>query len=100
MRTVLLASMLGVLAVGLVAAGDRVPPLPPLGVPIGADSPADPAVADLIKDLGSPDYRTREKAGAALGAKGEKALPDLRKALADADDPEVSRRLAVLVRKM
>src|SRR5205814_4606254 len=60
----------------------------------------DPAVANLVKDLGHPDYRTREKAGQALAAKGEKVLPDLRRALAEAADPEVSRRLGVLVRRL
>lgn len=65
-----------------------------------APAPIDPAVEALVKDLGSPDYRTREKAGEALAAKGEKVLADLRRALGEADDPEVSRRLAVLIRKM
>ena len=61
---------------------------------------ADPAVAQLIADLGSEDYRTREKAGRDLAALGEKALPAMRGALLSTDSPEVQRRLSVLVRKM
>jgi hypothetical protein len=91
MRTASIAAVLGVLAIGMAAPG---------GPDNARPAAADALVAELIRDLGSPDYRTREKAGAALEARGEKALPELRKALAEADDPEVSRRLAVLVRKM
>src|SRR5262249_3906617 len=58
------------------------------------------AVAQMIKDLSDDDYRVREKAGRDLAALGEKALPDMRAALLTTDNPEVQRRLAVLVRKM
>jgi hypothetical protein len=54
----------------------------------------------MIDDLGSDEWRAREKAGRDLAAMGEKALPHLRKALLETDNPEVQRRLAVLVRKM
>jgi hypothetical protein len=57
-------------------------------------------VEQLIKDLGSEDYRTREKAGRELTARGEKILPNLRAALAATEDPEVQRRLLVMVRKL
>lgn len=60
----------------------------------------DPKVAALIADLGSDDYRTREKAGASLAAMAEKALPAMRASLLSTDSPEVQRRLAVLVKKM
>ena len=60
----------------------------------------DPGVEQLVKDLGSEDYRIREKAGRDLVAKGEKILPNLRAALANTDDPEVHRRLLIMVRKM
>jgi hypothetical protein len=60
----------------------------------------DPGVEQLIKDLGSEDYRAREKAGRDLIAKGEKILPNLRAALASTDNPEVHRRLLVMVRKI
>lgn len=56
--------------------------------------------AKLIADLGSDDYRTRENAGKGLAQLGEKALPEMRKALETTDDPEVSRRLTVLVRRI
>jgi hypothetical protein len=88
-------------AVGLLAILTAAWAAPPAPSPSSPTSPGiDPAVAALVKDLGHPDYRTREKAGQALAAKGEKALPDLRRALAEATDPEVSRRLGVLVRRI
>jgi hypothetical protein len=65
-----------------------------------AARPADPKVVRLIADLGSEDYRTREKAGRDLAALGHKALPDLRTALLTTDNPEAQRRLAALVRKL
>ncbi len=68
--------------------------------PLVADKPASANVAQLIKDLGSDEYRTREKAGAALIVLGEQALPDMRAALLATENPEVQRRLAVLVRKL
>src|SRR4051812_27139284 len=46
-----------------------------------APAPIDPAVAALVADLGSEDYQTREAAGKKLAAMGEKALPDLKRAL-------------------
>jgi hypothetical protein len=60
----------------------------------------DPSVDQLIKDLASEDYRTREKAGRELVAKGEKVLPSLRAALNNTENPEAHRRLLVMVRKM
>jgi hypothetical protein len=74
----------------------------------GAVSPPEPSVADkvdpkiaaLIADLGSEDYRTREKAGRDLAALGEKALPAMRTVLLSTENAEVQRRLVVLVRKM
>jgi len=76
-----------------------------LPVPPGTPSPlvaekTDAGVEQLIKDLGSDDYRTREKAGRELVAKGEKVLPNMRAALSSTDNPEVQRRLLVMVRKM
>ncbi|MBX9579136.1 MAG: hypothetical protein K2X87_02415, partial [Gemmataceae bacterium] len=73
--------------------------VPPKPAP-AAELPIDPAVLALIADLGAADYRTREKAGKALEARGEKVLPALRRAAAEADSPEVGRRLAVLVRRL
>lgn len=63
-------------------------------------APIDPAVAALVADLGSDDYQTREAAGKKLAAMGEKALPDLKRALDATENLEVSRRLTVLVRRM
>lgn len=61
---------------------------------------ADTSVAQLIKDLGDDDYRTRENAGHALEELAERALPQMRTALRLTESPEVQRRLAVLVRKI
>ncbi|MCE9562984.1 MAG: STN domain-containing protein, partial [Planctomycetes bacterium] len=60
----------------------------------------DPKIAQMLVDLGSDDYRTREKAGRDLAALGEKALPGMKSTLLSTDNPEVQRRLIVLVRKM
>lgn len=94
--------VLGVGAAGLVGAKEKLffglaaPP----SAPQVADAPPDAATAKLLADLGSEDYRTREKAGQALEAKGDKVLPHLRKALATTDNAEVSRRLSAIVRRM
>lgn len=82
-------------AVGGPAALAATPPKPVL-----VELPIDPAVLALIADLGADDYRTREKAGKALEAKGEKALSALRRAAAAPPTPEVGRRLAVMIRRM
>lgn len=55
---------------------------------------------ELIRDLSSPDYRLRERAGRELARRGETVLADLRATLATTEDAEVSRRIGVLVRKM
>jgi hypothetical protein len=61
---------------------------------------ADAKVSRLIGELGADDYRVRERAGRDLTALGEKALPEMRRAWADSDSPEVRQRLAVLIRKI
>ncbi|MCS6865277.1 MAG: HEAT repeat domain-containing protein [Gemmataceae bacterium] len=66
---------------------------------VAEDAP-EPATKKLIEELGSDDWRMREKASRELAALGEKALPYLRKALLDGDNPEVRQRLLVLVRRM
>ncbi|MBX9626995.1 MAG: hypothetical protein K2X82_24550, partial [Gemmataceae bacterium] len=77
-------------------------PVTQAGTPakVFVEAPIDPAVLALVADLGSDDYRVREKAGRGLEARGERSLPDLRRALAAAERPEVARRLAVMVRRM
>jgi hypothetical protein len=87
-------------AVVVAGAKEKRPPggqpkaLPLVSETVGAE------VAKLINDIGDDDYRTREKAGRALAAMGEKALPQMRAALRLTESPEVQRRLAVLIRKM
>jgi len=53
----------------------------------------------LVAKLGAADYRTREKAGAELLAFGDRALPQLRHALVQTKDYEVSRRLGTIVKQ-
>lgn len=101
MRAAAAGAVVGIL--GLVAVGLGQPaPAPAAPAPARADDgpPPDPAVAALVKTLDGPDYRAREKAGRDLEALGDKALPHLRRALAETGSPEVSRRLSVLVRRM
>ncbi len=50
-----------------------------------------PPASDPVRDLASPDYRTRERATAELWARGEAARPALEAALAS-PDPEVAGR--------
>src|SRR5690242_18631666 len=56
-------------------------PSTPPNVPPRVAEETDPAVKKLVDDLGSEDWRTREKAGRELAALGDKALPHMRKAL-------------------
>src|SRR5262245_1200167 len=92
-------AVFGVLLAGAVGIGAKDPPPP---APPGPAAPGGAAkdVPALIKDLGDPDYRDREEAAKALSAMGEQVLPDLRRALDATDNPEVSRRLTVLIRKL
>jgi hypothetical protein len=101
MRRAPVVGVIGALAAALaaVAPSGQALPVPRIAAP-PAEAPIDPDILRFVKDLGADDYRVREKAGQQLAARGEKALPDLRRCLAAATDPEVSRRLAVLVRKM
>ena len=54
----------------------------------------------LIEQLGSPEYRVREQAGRDLSALGARALPTMKRAFAETDEPEIERRLEVLVKKI
>src|SRR5262245_10356861 len=104
MRTAALTAVFGLLVVTSMAVEGFEKRLggggAPDSMPLVATGPVDPEIERMIKDLGSDDWRTREKAGAELTKKGEQALPAMRKALLATDDPEVQRRLAVLVRKL
>lgn len=103
MRATAITAVFGLLLFATFAIGGKekfLPAAPPSTTPRVAEGPPDPAIEQLIANLGSEDWRTREKAGADLAALGEKALPHMRKALLATENPEVQRRLAVLVRKM
>src|SRR6516164_3157528 len=71
-----------------------------LTVPALADKRPDPSspvtVADLLVQLSSKDFHTRESASKSLSALGVDVLPALQKAKANAD-PEVRRRLEELI---
>ncbi len=105
MRATALSAVFGVLIATTFAVGEKeqrdptTAAAPPTTARI-AEGPPDAVLKQMIDDLGSDDWRTREKAGRDLAAKGEKALPHMRKAMLATDNPEVQRRLAVLVRKM
>lgn len=104
MRATALTALFGVLIVAAFALGgkDEVKnlPAPPAPAVPAAGAPPDAALKQMIEDLGSDDWRAREKAGRDLAARGETALPHLRAALLATDSPEVQRRLSVLVRKL
>ncbi|MBP3959062.1 hypothetical protein J8F10_27780 [Gemmata sp. G18] len=103
MRTTPITAVFGLLLVATFAAGGKEiyygggSPTP---MPLVAEGPGDTAVEQLIKDLGAEDWRTRELAGRELTTKGEKALPYMRRALLATENPEVQRRLSVLVKKV
>lgn len=105
MRHTAVTAVFGLLIVTTFAVGGKKEELVPIPGPVtappkvAADKP-DPAIAQMIEDLGSEDWRAREKAGRDLAAKGEKALPYMRAAMLATDNPEVQRRLAVLVKKL
>src|SRR6266487_4587496 len=93
---------IALLVAGSVTVGAKEKRLPAgqlASMPLVADK-SDAAIAQLIKELGDDDYRTREKAGRELVALGEKALPQMRAALRETESPEVQRRLAVMIRRM
>ncbi len=69
-------------------------------LPRVAEGAPDPKTKKLLDELGSENWRVREQASRQLAALGEQALPHLRKALLESDDPEVRQRLSVLVRQM
>ncbi len=103
MRATVFTAVFGLLIVATYAVGGKeidYAPTSPASMPLVAEGPGDAAVEQLIKDLASEDWRTREKAGLDLAAKGEKALPFMRRVLHSTDNPEVQRRLAVLVKRM
>ena len=95
-----IAVLVAAIAVGVSGAKDQ---LLPFGLPAPAPpsaAKADAGIAQLIKDLGDEDYRTREKAGRELVQLGDKALPQMRAAYRETESPEVRRRLAVMIRRM
>ncbi|MCI0704825.1 MAG: STN domain-containing protein [Planctomycetia bacterium] len=103
MRTTAVTAAFGLLLLTAFTVGGfekRLPGGEAAPMPLVVTGPVDADIERMIKDLGSDDWRTREKAGRDLEAKGERALPAMRKALLATDDPEVQRRLVILVRKM
>lgn len=63
---------------------------------VAAQSEAPPTVERLIEQLGSREFKSRESAAKLLAARGEDALPAMRKA-AGHPDPEVRQRLGQII---
>ncbi len=103
MRTMAITAVFGLLILATCAVGGKERYYiseSPAPMPLVAEGPGDVVIEQMIKDLGSEDWRTREQAGRDLAAKGEKALPYMRRVLLSTENPEVQRRLAVLVKRM
>ncbi len=64
-----------------------------------AGEPASPArIAQLVRQLGDPDFQKREQASQELEAVGEPALPLLRKAAQTSNDAEIRHRAYAIAR--
>ena len=72
------------------------PPLPPAPGP--ANAKRAPHIRELVRQLGSADYRQREQATAELHNEGEQAVPFLEQALQD-EDLEIATRARMLLRE-
>jgi hypothetical protein len=72
-----------------------------LSVALACSAPAEESIrtAHWIDQLGSAEFHEREEAMRALDALGPSALPALREAV-ESEDMEISRRAAVLVRRI
>ncbi len=91
--------LIGALAVPALAQEGKPPAPPAPGAPAKPGAPAEDEVAARVRDLGSPDFETREKAEARLVELGEKAAKALEEAAKD-EDPEVARRAERALRKI
>ena len=58
------------------------------------------AIQALVESLGAADFREREKANRELTALGDFARPALQKAVEATDNPEIERRLEVLIARI
>ncbi|QEL17369.1 hypothetical protein [Limnoglobus roseus] len=78
------------------------------GLPASAENPlksAGPTPSErkalaLIEQLGAADYREREKAQRELVALGKMARPVMKRAAATTENPEIERRLEVMIAKL
>jgi tetratricopeptide (TPR) repeat protein len=64
------------------------------------DAPSDEAISKLIQQLGSAEFAEREAATKRLQSIGEAALPALREAAKDNDNPEIQRRAQRLIERI
>ena len=64
-----------------------------------SDDATEKRAAELVGQLGAPDYQAREKASGELAALGKKALPELEKAAGSAD-AEVAKRAKELIEQI
>jgi hypothetical protein len=92
-RTVLLSTAAGI-AAAVPAQEAAAPAKPP-----AAQAPTKSA-AQLVQELGSDSYRTRTDAEKALRQMGEQVVPELKKAAAQNDDPEVQWRARRVLRQI
>lgn len=65
-------------------------------IAVAAQSESPPTAERLIEQLGSREFKARESAAKTLAARGEDALPAMRKAV-DHPDPEVRKRLEQII---
>jgi hypothetical protein len=69
-------------------------------VPVSREPPSPETVAKLIEQLGSADVQLRQRASERLEELGGSILPDLRQAIAAKTEPEVKRRLDLVVTRI
>ena len=69
------------------------------GVAVAADVAIEEEIASLVRDLGSPRYKTRERASKRLWEIGQPARSAL-EAAAKSKDPEVAMRAETLLRRI
>ncbi|MCU0864871.1 MAG: PDZ domain-containing protein [Planctomycetes bacterium] len=108
-KTLLLTAAMGLGAISLAQEPAPANPAPGASPPAAgsqqpAEQPAETAkaktVAQYIAELGSSSYRTRLAAERALREMGKDAVPALKQAVANADDPEVQWRARRVLRQV
>jgi hypothetical protein len=108
-KILLFTAAIGLGAISLAQEPAPANPAPGASPPAaGSEQPAEPptetakakTAADYIAELGSSSYRTRLAAERALREMGKDAVPALKQAVANADDPEVQWRARRVLRQV